>query len=254
LDVERHNWRQIEMLNQRGGRTLSIVDLIRAGTISAEMAAYAMRAMHRGTSLLTGARPSGAGKTSLMAALLGFLPPETPIATVDSAEVVAVGLAQPADMPVCYLVHEIGSGSWFGYLWGPDVSYFLDLIEGPRRIASCLHADTLEELTGILCSPALEVSREALGRVGLILFMKLDRTGTGLRRRVSTFYEADGFGSHALRFAWEARTDEFRAAGPIADKADFGEYLDFIRSLVEEGEVEFRAVRSKILGFYRARS
>ena len=108
MDVERHNWRQIEMLNQRGGRTLSIVDLIRAGTISAEMAAYAMRAMHRGASLLTGARPSGAGKTSLMAALLGFLPPETPVATVDSAEVVAVGLAQPADMPVCYLVHEIG--------------------------------------------------------------------------------------------------------------------------------------------------
>jgi hypothetical protein len=34
MDFERHNHRQIEMLNQRGGRTLSIVDLIQAGTIS----------------------------------------------------------------------------------------------------------------------------------------------------------------------------------------------------------------------------
>ncbi len=31
MDVQQHNHRQIEMLNQRGGRTLSIVDLISAG-------------------------------------------------------------------------------------------------------------------------------------------------------------------------------------------------------------------------------
>jgi len=39
-DLERGNLEQIEALNQRGGRTPSIIDLIRAGTISAEMAAY----------------------------------------------------------------------------------------------------------------------------------------------------------------------------------------------------------------------
>jgi hypothetical protein len=44
MDLERHNHQQIELLNQRGGRTLSIVDLIQAGTLSIEMAAYAMRA------------------------------------------------------------------------------------------------------------------------------------------------------------------------------------------------------------------
>jgi hypothetical protein len=36
VDLERHNHRQIEQLNQRGGRMLSIVDLIQAGTISVE--------------------------------------------------------------------------------------------------------------------------------------------------------------------------------------------------------------------------
>ncbi len=72
MDIERHNHRQIEQLNQRGGRTLSIVDLIQAGTINVEMAAYAMRAMAEGASLLTAARPGGAGKTALMAAILGL--------------------------------------------------------------------------------------------------------------------------------------------------------------------------------------
>ena len=62
MDIEIHNDRQIEHLNQRGGRTLSIVDLVRAGTISVEMSAYAMRAIQQGASLLTGARPGGAGR------------------------------------------------------------------------------------------------------------------------------------------------------------------------------------------------
>ena len=85
------------------------------------------------------------------------------------------GLDHPAAKPACYLVHEIGSGDWYGYIWGRDVANFFSLIDGQRRIASCLHADTLEELTGILCSPPLRVSREALGRVGLILFMHVAR-------------------------------------------------------------------------------
>ena len=53
---------KIEQLNQRGGRMLSIMDLIQAGTISVPMAAYAMRAMHQGASLLTAARPGGAAR------------------------------------------------------------------------------------------------------------------------------------------------------------------------------------------------
>jgi hypothetical protein len=59
MDLESSNAEQIDRLNQRGGRTLSIVDLIQAGTISMEMSAHAMRAIAGGASLLTGARPGG---------------------------------------------------------------------------------------------------------------------------------------------------------------------------------------------------
>ena len=53
MDIEQHNRREIDRLNQRGGWALSIVDLIHTGTIRIEMAACAMRAMHQGASLLT---------------------------------------------------------------------------------------------------------------------------------------------------------------------------------------------------------
>ncbi len=39
--IEEANLVEIERLNQRGGRTLSFVDLIEAGTVSAELAGEA---------------------------------------------------------------------------------------------------------------------------------------------------------------------------------------------------------------------
>lgn len=250
MDIERHNHEQIEMLNQRGGRTLSIVDLIRAGTLNVEMAACAMRAMAEGASLLTGARPGGAGKTTLMASLLHLMPPDTRIVTVDHPGVLAHALARPTE-PECLLAHEIGSGHWYGYIWGRNVADFLALIEGPRRIASCLHADTLEELTAVLSSPLLGVSREALGRVGLILFVQVSGGVHGIRRRVAAFHEADGQGGHRLLFRWDDQADTFARADEVRDEAGLKRYVDFIQRLADEGDVETQAVRRKALAFYR---
>ncbi len=84
-----------------------------------------------------------------MAAMLNLMPPGVPIVTVVGRGVIRDGLSRPVDEPACYLAHEIGSGDWYGYIWGRDVADFLSLIDGQRRIASCLHADTLDELTGI---------------------------------------------------------------------------------------------------------
>jgi len=252
MDVEEHNHKQIERLNQRGGRTLSIVDLIEAGTISVEMAACAMRAMAEGASLLTGARPGGAGKTTLMAAILNFLPPDVPIVTVDRPGVVAEALGGPSDRPACYLVHEIGAGQWYGYLWGRHVAGFLSLIAGGRRIASCLHADTLEELTGILCSAPLGAGPASIGRVGLILFMQVGRGPRGTRRRVGAFHEADGRGGHRLLFQWDAQSDAFRRAALLRDPAGLGRYVEFVDRLVQDGETRAPAVRRKVIELYRS--
>jgi len=251
MDLETHNYRQIEMLNQRGGRTLSIVDLIEAGTISVEMAAYAFRAMEHGSSLLTGARPGGAGKTTLMASFLHFLPPDERIITVDHAGVLPEGQSRTVNDPACYLVHEIGSGHYYGYLWGRDVADFVAMAEGPHRIASCLHADTLDELIEILCLPPLRVDYDSLGCVGLILFMHAGRGPAGYRHRVTTFHEADGRGGHRLLFEWNPADDTFRQVGELHDPTGLKPYLNFVRELAADGESDCREVRAKVVEFYR---
>ena len=319
-DLERHNHRQIERLNQRGGRTLTMVDLIRDGTLSVPMAAYALRAMERGASLLTAARPGGAGKTTLMASILHLLPPGVRIVTVDGPQVLGnvaalgaglltpplprpkVSEGEPEEMPIredlcqsgdlrsggrrgqethaeraeshaervpsppapfpkrergeshCYLVHEIGDGHWYGYLWGPDVARYLSLIDGSRRIASCLHADTLEELTAILGSPPLGVAREALARVGLILFMHVRRTRAGYQRRAATFYQSDGQGGHRLLFQWDAQSDTFRQTGDLPDPDGLEHSMRFVQDLVDTDTCEVECLRRKVLAFYRQKA
>ena len=62
----RNHCAEINRCNQRGGRMLSIVDLIQAGTISRDLAAYALAAIGNGASFLVGAMPGGAGKTTVM--------------------------------------------------------------------------------------------------------------------------------------------------------------------------------------------
>jgi len=74
-----NNVAEINRCNQRGGRMLSFVDLLEANTLSREMAAYFLALISQGNSFMVGANPGGAGKTTVMCALLNFLPPETKI-------------------------------------------------------------------------------------------------------------------------------------------------------------------------------
>jgi hypothetical protein len=247
-DVEAANLREIEALNQRGGRTLSIVDLILADTISVEAAAHVGAAVGRGASLLTAANPGGAGKTALLAALLGFLPRERAIVPVGSPEAVAAG--ENERQPRCYLAHEIGAGHWYGYIWGPIVGRYLALADGPHTVASCLHADTMEEIADTMLACSLPDARAALRAIDFILFMHIDRKGGGFsghRRRVAAIYQRDEAGSHRPIFRWDPDDDSVEALDPPPLGAD-GEALGrLLADLASSGTRDFGAVRRAYL-------
>jgi hypothetical protein len=247
-----HYFRQIDALNQRGGRTLSITDLIRANTISAEVAAYVGRAIGRGASFLTAANPGGAGKTALLAALLGFLPDSQRIVAVDSPAVVSAAEAEAR--PTCYLAHEIGTGHWYGYVWGKAAARFLALAVGRHTVASCLHADFLEELYAALCSPPVNVDRAALLDIDLILFMHVDREGAadawGYRRRVAAVYENDRMaGEHRLVFRWDPLSDALQQMAEMPEDPEARELAGFLEGSLSSGTLEFPEARRAYLAF-----
>lgn len=129
----------VECSNQRGGRMLSVIDLVRARTLTPEQAAWLLDRIVRGASWLVGARPGGAGKTTVMSALLAMLPAETEIRLASGN-----GWKQSAPGD-CVVAYEIGAGFYEAYVWARELHHFCKLGAAGCRIVSNLHADTLEQ-------------------------------------------------------------------------------------------------------------
>ncbi len=187
---------EINRCNQRGGRMLSVVDIMEKGTLDREMASYFLAAISKGSSFLVGAKPGGAGKTTVMCALLNFSPDMQIIPTKDS-QVIKDGLKDKRKK--LFLAHEIGSGSWYAYISGEDVRNFLRLT-GNHMVASNLHADDLED---VLSHEGIDENN--ITRLDLLIFMRVKRE----KRRISHVYENQD-GEFELVYRWDKEEDRFR--------------------------------------------
>src|SRR5205085_2590413 len=131
----------IEHCMQRGERPLSVVDLIEKDLITLHQAAWLVSRIEQGSSWLAGAIPGHAGKTTLMSALLVFLPAQEQVTLAHA------GLSWESFGPNCCVVaEEISDHGREGYLWGEDVRGFTSIPTRGGRIASTIHATTLEQV------------------------------------------------------------------------------------------------------------
>ena len=179
---------------------LSIVDLLEVGTFTAELAAYALAAISEGASFLVGARPGGAGKTTVMGALLNFVPPGVELVAADGAATIAAGLSEQGRRArCCYICHEIGSGAYYAYLWGEDLRAYFDLPSAGHMLATNLHADTFEQARHQICKTN-QVSETALRGVGLMFFLAVRRSDWDVSRRIDTVWASDGVEGHRRIF------------------------------------------------------
>ncbi len=252
--LQRENLREIESLNQRGGRTLSIVDLISDGTLTAEMGGYLLASVASGVSVLTAAQPSGAGKSTLLADILGFLPPGEQIVSVTSPAVIAAGHQE--EKPTCYLVHEIGSGSWEGYIWGQQVCDYFRLADSGHRLAACLHADTMDQLRDRLHSACPALTKDMIGVVGLICFMQIQARGRQVQRRVSAIYGGNG-SEYELVYSWQPSAQQFTARDPAATligegRRVFASAVQLVEELVAEDIRDLAACQQRVVTWYRS--
>ena len=192
-DVAKHCI-EIDRCNQRGGRMLSIVDLIEAGTISTDLAAYCLAAIGQGASFMVGALPGGAGKTTVMGALLNFVPADVVLRPADGMDSIQRGLSE-AEQRCCYICHEIGCGSYYAYLWGEELRAYFDLPTSGNMLATNLHADTYDQARQQVCGDN-GVSSAAFCRMNLMLFLAVRRSGFQTRREISAVWESDGRSEH----------------------------------------------------------
>ncbi|MCX7045409.1 MAG: hypothetical protein NTX50_08005 [Candidatus Sumerlaeota bacterium] len=126
--------------NQRGGRMLSVIDLLEAETLTLSQTAWLLARIEEGASWMVGAKPGGAGKTAVMSALLTMLPAGEKIRLTNPGT--GWERAAPGE---CVVAYELSPGAYDAYIWGDDVRRLAHLAATGRRIVTNLHADTLEE-------------------------------------------------------------------------------------------------------------
>ncbi len=242
--TERDFRKGVDDLNQRGGRTLSLVDLVLANTLSLEQAAYLAGRVGEGASFLTAAVPGGAGKTTVMAALMGAIPQGEPLVTVSDEG----ALRTPLTGRATWLVHEIQDAPYHGYLWGGGVASYFGKLRHGGRIVSCLHADDIQQLRVILSSPPNNVPPGLLLGVDLILFLRMFRGGNGTTRRVASVHEPLD-GAHREVFHWDPQRDTHRwLAESGRSSATTTRALRVLSDLLDDGVRNWSAVREALGG------
>jgi len=183
---------------------LSFVDLLEANTLSREMAAYFLALISQGNSFMVGANPGGAGKTTVMCALLNFLPPETKIIPTEGERYEGQDLSQR-----CFLCHEIGSGSYYAYLWGEALRDYVRLLDAGAILATNLHADTLEEAKSQICGTN-QVEEDYFSRINLKIFLKVEGTSFNLSRKIAAVYESSAELKSQLVWEWNEKEADFK--------------------------------------------
>ena len=238
----------LNLCNQRGGRMLSLPDLIRAGTVNLKLGGYLAACVRQGASLLVGASPGGAGKTTVMCALLNFLPDQTGIETVHNRAVLQSARQNSDFGKTCYLAHEIGSGNYDAYVWSEAVRIFFHLAGNGHIIASNLHADTLEQTRMQLCDEN-GVAPIDLTAVQLKIFLDVRWTGNWeMARRVRFVYESNGAEDVLI---WESpNANEFirqEIQSQLVSSTEEEKYIRFLEKLLNEKIFRIEDVRERLL-------
>jgi len=189
----------------------SIVELIRAGTLDAELAATLWVLIEGRVPLVVAARAQGAGKTTLLDALMAFLPPGVRTMELAGAmetfdwlpqapelgwrrphtpEAIAArvtGRRPPSIGPdnTLLLIPEL-SDHLPSYTWGAEARIAIRAVVIGYGLAATIHADSLDEVFQELRRPPVSLGDDELSRLGIVLVLR--PVGDGLRRVVAAHY------------------------------------------------------------------
>ncbi len=206
---------------------LSIFDLLAAKTLGLDLAAYLMARISKGSSFMVGAAPGGAGKTTVMCALLNFVPAEVSLvaATPEAVYAAADGRALQR---ACYICHEIGSGAYFAYLWSDALRTYCGLSERGHILATNLHADDLEEAEDQVCGDN-GVQVEHFNKFELLIFLRAEGGYFNAHRWIEEVYSTDGSSGHELIFrAGDNRRLDENSGHYVADSGYVMTCRDFL--------------------------
>lgn len=190
---------------------LGLADLVRNGTMSAEIAATLATAAAERRSLLVIAIPRNAGKTTTMQATLDHRPAGTPVHRL-SRDLDNLGIPAQGDGGYL-LMSEIAQTGFPDYLWDEEVRRVFAGLERGFSLATALHASDIEEAFEVICH-ANGVPDAHAGRIDLALYIHTEGPWDATRlRRIAEVREIEaveaGRPLGRTLFRWDPAADRF---------------------------------------------
>ena len=162
---------------------LSVIELMRAGSVDAPLLALVWLMIDSHASVLVAAEPPEAGKTTTLTALLEFVPPQATRVYTRGFNESFTFLQHTQPDQTWILCNEI-SPDLQVYTWGPAVRALGAALERGYAVATTMHADTLEAIVDVLAGYPLDMPRRQIGHLSLILTLRIRYTGGRIVRRV----------------------------------------------------------------------
>lgn len=268
-------------------KSRSIVELIRSGTLDAELAAQLWLLVEARVPIVVAAEAQGTGKSTLLAALLDFLPASVRIVELagetetfhwlpQASELGWPGAARPSpggdpvrpDTTVL-LAPEL-SDHLPSYTWGEGARVAVRAASIGYGLAATIQADSLDGVFEALRRPPVRLADDELSHLGVVLVL---RTVDGGRRRVVAAHYvrpmARDVHGHLQRLGpavlatWDAAEDAFehfgwgvtpelalrvgRRAGDFEIETD--RRRDYLETLVATGVTEPGPARAAIRAY-----
>ena len=166
--VRSHWWP--EWTFSRVNENLSILDVVKSGVIDFKLAGLLWLLMEHRASVLVAAGPSFAGKTTLLHALLDFLPPGIEQLSLRgyNEDFMFAGNVKPNKT---YLVTEEISNHSYEYLWGYQVVKAFELLPKGYALGGTIHARDIREVAYVLY--ALRVPLSLIASLGAVITLQV---------------------------------------------------------------------------------
>ena len=261
----------------------SIAELIGAGTLDAELAATIWLLLEGRVPVVVAGDGQGVGKSTLLAALLDFLPPDLHVIELRGLDETFDWLPQASDLgwpgvparpvgaPVrpestVILAAELSDHAP-AYTWGESARVAVRAAALGYGLAATMNGDSLDEVLAALRAAPVDLSDDELSRLGVVLILR--RVEPNRRRVVAAHYlrpvarDAHGHVQRlgpAVLSTWDSATDRFeqfswgvtpelaprvgRRAGDFEQERD--DRRAFLEDLVAHGVVGVSEVREAI--------
>lgn len=165
-------------------RPLSITELIAHKTLDEQVAAFLWIAMERRASLIVAATPHEAGKTTMLTALLDFLPEGVELIYLRGWYERFEFMHEDREPSSAYLLSNEISSHLPIYMWGRGVRKLFEAAGAGYGFGTTVHANGAADVLHMMANYPLEVPDDLLTEINLVLTMAFRPGVRNPQRRV----------------------------------------------------------------------